>query len=162
MVDNWIWQKVGKGGGKRWQSGKNVFSTCRQYMIWRYQKIFWENIMWEDLVQSKNLFEFYRFFLCEFSGPKHLIPTEQNLSIPLDQYVFILLVSNTHNENIRTFGTENYAWRFYIIQDLYEFFQSILYDFLDPNCFDTPKIILLKLIKKCLILIILKNTTNHL
>ena len=45
------------------------------------------------------------------------------------------------------FGTENYALKFGIVQNLCEFCQFFSYDFLDPKYFNTPQLYTTTIIK---------------
>ena len=52
---------------------------------------------------SKNLFKYCRFFVCDFLRQTVSLPPDQNFLIPSDKYVSILLKSNIYNWNIGTF-----------------------------------------------------------
>ena len=91
------------------RGGKKTFGVRWQYMIWRYQKILGQKIIYEDLVQFRNL---CRFFLVWFLGDKMFRYHQTKIwAIVLDQNVLILDSSCKHiyiyiyiyNGNIRTF-----------------------------------------------------------
>ena len=81
-------------------NGKNVFIICQQYTIWRCRNTLGHM---KTSYNAKNIGNFVDFSCMIFWAQNVLIPPDQNLSIPLDQIVLILLVSNINNGNIRTF-----------------------------------------------------------
>ena len=54
--------------------GKNAFSVRQQYVTQGYRDILGQKIICEKLIQFKNLYEFYRFFLRDFLTQNVLIP----------------------------------------------------------------------------------------
>ena len=91
----------------------------------------------KNFCNSKNLCEYCCFFVFDFLCQTVPIPPDQNMLIPLDQNVSILLVSNLYNENIGTFWYRKLCRKpWYSLESLLIF----VYVFLDPNCPNTPNI----------------------
>ena len=89
-----------------WQNGLMAFFSCDDMKTWYNQKIF---------------VNFVDFSCMMFWAKNVLIPPDQNLSMPVDQNVLILLVSSIYNENIWILWHKNYAWTLDIVQSFCEF-----------------------------------------
>ena len=91
----------------------------------------------KNCCNSKNLCEYCCFFVFDFLRQTVSIPPDQNMLIPLDQNVSILLVSTLYNENIGTVWYRKLCRKpWYSLEPLLIF----VYVVLDPNCPNTPNI----------------------
>ena len=119
-------------------SGKNTFSTCWQYMIWRYQNNLGHIMTW----YNSNIFVKFVDFSCIISWAENvLILQDENLSKPLDQNVLILLGSTTCYGNIRTFWPRKLCMKTWYSSKSLWFFSTFLVWFFESKMSWYPQII---------------------
>ena len=101
-----------------WVSQVISGSSCMQnenFRTVRHKKVLWKVVMIQKIV-------------CDFTRQTVLIPPHQNVSIPSDQNVLILIVSNMKNGNITTFWYEKSRMKSWYSYNLCEYCWFFLCD----------------------------------